>query len=82
MNGSLTITTNVTPPVTLDASAKGAGKSVLEFLKPTIKGDVSGIPFEYHPWGEASRYYGDFVIAGVVVLVAVGAWTIYRKVFR
>lgn len=82
MNASLTISSNIAPPVVLDASMKGAAGNLLKLIRPTIDGQIEGIPFHKAPWGEASPAAGNFILAVVVALVAVGAWTIARRLFR
>lgn len=77
--GSFTLTTNVTPPLTLDASSgEGASSWIGQLLQPRIEGAFVGVPVDYAPYGPPNPAIGTFVLAAVVVLLGIGVLSVLR----
>lgn len=79
----LTIRTNVTPSVTLTPGAGGGKGVLLRFLQPTIDAQLPSPLGNAHiaPYGDASDL-GGLVVFGLAFLLAVGAWTVVRLIFK
>jgi hypothetical protein len=82
VGASLTLESNLLPPIPLDLQA-GGGESaspswLTSWIQPRVSGTVAGIPVDYAPYGDPSPGLGVVVVAVAAVLLVWGAISALR----
>lgn len=76
---AITITTNVTPPITIPLDG-GGSNPLIAWLQPTVSASLPIVgDVNYAPYGAALPLLGTLVTAGLLVILILGVLRLFGR---